>query len=128
MLIAKPEILTEPSVPEGIKMFFRDYAAEKEVVGHRLLVISLRTFWNHEDHQRYHGKHAGVGPGHTLNHQPYEKHMPLEEDRREGVPKGTKYPMGLYTWIERHLKHGGKLVTRLYEVGERSETCAIDDD
>lgn len=127
MLIASLKLYDDPSVPEGVKMFFRDYARELDLLGGKVLFMSQRLFWNSDDHHAYHGKGKGVGPGHTINHSDYDKHTPLREDRREGVEPGTFHNVGIDSWIREHERAGGTLVAHLYEVGERYDGAFEDD-
>ena len=40
MLLARPEILTDPSVPEGMKMYIRNYAKKQNVLGMEIYLES----------------------------------------------------------------------------------------
>ncbi len=126
MLLADPAILEDPRIPEGVKDYFRDYAKERLVLGRRVLVISQRLHWNHEDHDHFHKKNQGIGPGHTIQHIGYDKKTPLREDTRKGVEKGTFYNIGIATWMREYEREGGVLISELHEVGERYDG-AFDD-
>lgn len=123
MWIACPEILTSDDVPEGVKMYFRDFAKEFDFLGTTMLFVSQMSSWDWNDDKAYTGKKIGIGPSHTLHHHKYEKHMPKKEDKREGVKPGTFYPISLGEWVTEHAKKSKKLVIALYDVGER-HTCS----
>jgi hypothetical protein len=125
MLLARPEILTDPSVPKGMKMYIQNYAKKEKVLGMEVYLVSTRQFWNHDDYHQYEGKHLGVGP---LNHSDYDKFTPEYEDKREGIKPGTFDNIGLYGWIREHERAGGTLIVRLHEVGERHDSDFFSDD
>jgi hypothetical protein len=128
MLIASPDLLRDPSVPEGVKMYFRDYAKETMLLGQVVLIISQRLHWNHEDHAAFFRREKGVGPSHTINHIEYDKLTPEREDKREGVKPRKFYNVGISAWMREHELAGGKLVAHLNEVGERHDSSFFSDD
>ena len=125
MWIAKSDLIDNPSIPKGVRDYFRDYALKREMFGVEVLTISQRLDWNWEDDQRYKGKALGYGPAHNVNQQCYEKNMPKKEDKRKGVKPGTFYPISINEWVSS--KEGQKLVVSLVEIGER-HTCSADCD
>jgi hypothetical protein len=127
MWIARTEILTSDDVPEGVKMYFRDFAKESDFFGLPVLIVSQSGSWDWNDDKAYTGKKLGIGPSHTLHHRKYEKHMPKREDKREGVKPGTFYPISLSEWVTEHSKKVKKLIVVLYDVADR-HSCSADCD
>lgn len=127
MWLAKPEVLEDPSVPEGVKRYFQCFAKPIKLFGQEVLFVSQRLRWDYEDRMEYYDKQKGVGPSHSVDVAEFEKHMPKKEDKRPRVKPGTFYPVTVGEWIRQHIARGGKKFVSLHEIGERHRCDAFCD-